>query len=245
MADLDRNLFLSIIIGIPFVICCHMLINLSQLSALSVSEMANSKAVAVAFIQKTLGNKAVYIMPILVAVSCYGAANGTIFAAARLSLAAGREGHLPRIYSMIHKTRHTPIPAVIMTSTRSLLMLIPHSSSLEVLIGIFNFSCWFIYVLTIFGVVILRYRIPDMHRPYKVWIVTPVIMTLISICLIVIPFLYNPLLPIIASAMICSGIPFYLLFVYFEPRHPPCLVNMRKKITRSIRRTMNLAPCTL
>ena len=36
-----------------------------------------------------------YLMPILVAISCYGVANGTVFACGRLSLAAGREGHLP------------------------------------------------------------------------------------------------------------------------------------------------------
>ena len=245
MENLDRNLFLSIITGIPFVIGCYMLINLSLLSALSVSQMAESKAVAVTFVQKTLGNKVAYIMPIFVAFSCYGAANGTIFAAARLSLAAGREGHLPEIFSMIHKTRNTPIPSVIMTSTISLLMLIPDASSLESLIGFFNFSCWFIYGLTIFGVVVLRIRRPDMHRPYKVWIITPIIMTLISICLVLLPFLSNPMFAAIASGMISMGIPFYFVFVYFEPNHPPFLAHMRKKIKRTIKKAMNLAPCSV
>merc|ERR1712013_107112 len=145
MADLERNMFLSIVTGIPFVIVCYILINISLLSALSVPEMGASKAVAVAFVEKRLGHKVSYIMPVFVAVSCYGAANGTIFAAARVSLAAGREGHLPAVYSMIHKPRHTPIPAVLMTSAIALLMLIPDASRLETLIGFFNFSCWFIY----------------------------------------------------------------------------------------------------
>ena len=57
MANLDRNLFLSIVTGIPFVICCYMLINMSLLSALTISEISSSKAVAVTFIQKCLGPK--------------------------------------------------------------------------------------------------------------------------------------------------------------------------------------------
>jgi len=243
MTNLDRNLLLSILTGIPFVIVCYLLINLSLLSALSVTEMAESKAVAVTFMQKTLGHKAALVMPLFVALSCYGAANGTIFAAARLSLAAGREGHLPEVYAMIHKTRHTPIPSVLMTSFIALLMLIPNASNLESLIGFFNFSCWLLYGLTIFGVIVLRIKKPDMDRPYKVWLITPIIMTIISLGLVISPFFDNPINPTIALGTICLGIPIYFVFVYLEPKHPECLVKFRKKANKAVKRVFNLAPC--
>jgi len=245
MSNLERNMFLSIVTGIPFVIVCYILINLSLLSALNVSEMGKSKAVAVAFIEKTLGRKVAYIMPVFVAVSCYGAANGTIFAAARVSLAAGREGHLPAVYSMIHKTRHTPIPAVLMTSAIALLMLIPDASKLETLIGFFNFSCWFIYGLTIFGVIVLRIREPNLHRPYKVWTITPILMTIVSLGLVIVPFLDDPVMPLVASAAILLGVPFYIVFVHYEARHPDWLLKVRNKTTRCIRKSLNLAPCSI
>jgi len=188
MTNLERNLFLSIITGIPFVICCYLLINLSFLSALSVEQISDSPAVAVTFVHNTLGKNAAFIMPILVALSCYGAANGTVFACGRLSLAAGREGHLPEVLGMIHKKRRTPIPAVILTSIIALGMLVPDASGLETLISFFNFSCWIIYGLSLFAVVVLRIRQPNLHRPYKVWLITPIVMTLISIFLVVVPF---------------------------------------------------------
>ena len=245
MTNLEKNLFLSIITGIPFVIICYMLVNLSFLSALTVQQIGESPAVAVLFIQETLGKKVAYLMPIFVALSCYGAANGTIFACGRLSLAAGRGGHLPQIMSMIHKTRHTPIPAIIMTTIISLIMLIPDSSSLETLIGFFNFSCWLIYGLSIFAVVVLRYRSPDMHRPYKVWLITPILMTLISAVLVVVPFLDNPVNPSIALGMVLLGIPVYYFLIYLEPKHPKCLSKTKEKLTRAIRRCLNLAPCSV
>jgi len=244
MKDLNRDLFLSIITGIPFVIMCYLLINVAFLAALTPKQVGDSPAIAITFVEKILGKKVAYIMPPLVALSCYGAANGTIFACGRLSLAAGREGHLPEVLAMIHRTRHTPIPAVVLTAIISLAMLLPDASGLETLISFFNTSCWFIYGLSIFAVVVLRVKQPDIHRPYKVWLITPILMTLISIVLVIIPFFdeqwYNPL---IAIGMIALGIPVWFLFVYLEPKHPQGFKNVRTRVTKGIQKSLNLAPC--
>jgi len=184
-------------------------------------------------------------MPILVALSCYGAANGTVFACGRLSLAAGREGHLPEVLGMIHKKRRTPIPAVILTSIIALGMLVPDASGLETLISFFNFSCWIIYGLSLFAVVVLRIRQPNLHRPYKVWLITPIVMTLISIFLVVVPFFQDPINPLIASTMIAFGLPFYFLFVYLEPKHPKGLISARRAVKKKIQRFFNLSPCAM
>lgn len=244
MTDLNRNLFLSIITGIPFVICCYILVNISFLSVLTVEQIAQSPAVAVTFIQNALGDKVAYIMPILVALSCYGAANGSLYACGRLSLAAGREGHLPDVLSMIHKKRHTPIPAVLLTASISMMMLLPDASQLETLISIFNFACWTIYGLSLFAVIVLRITRPDMERPYRVWILTPILMTIISIVFVIIPFFTDPVNPIISASMILLGVPFYFVFVYMEPKHPNSVVSLRKSIRRKIQDCLNLAPCT-
>lgn len=244
MTNLNRNLFLSIITGIPFVVCCYILVNISFLSVLSVQQISQSPAVAVTFIQNALGEKVAYVVPLLVALSCYGAANGSVFACGRLSLAAGREGHLPDVLAMIHKKRHTPIPAVLLTSLIALLMLIPDASELETLISIFNFSCWFIYGLSLFAVIVLRITRPELPRPYKVWIITPILMTLVSIALVIVPFFTNPVNPIIAVCMISLGVPFYFVFVYLEPKHPQCVVRLRKCLRKKVQKTLNLAPCT-
>ena len=77
-----RNLPLSIIIAIPMVTLCYLLVNVSYLTVMSPSEMAISDAVAVTFGNRILGLFS-WIMPLSVAVSTFGSANGTIFAAGR------------------------------------------------------------------------------------------------------------------------------------------------------------------
>ena len=53
-------------------------------------------------------------MPLSVAVSTFGTANGTIFAAGRLCYVASREGHLMNVLSFVHKDKLTPAPALLL-----------------------------------------------------------------------------------------------------------------------------------
>ena len=43
--------------GIPFVVVCYLLVNMSFLAVLSVQEIAHSPALAVTFVERVLGKK--------------------------------------------------------------------------------------------------------------------------------------------------------------------------------------------
>ena len=245
MHNLERNLFLSVVTAIPFVIICYLAINCSLMTVLSKDDIASSITAPITFVQKVIGKKAGYIMPVLVALSCYGAANGNVFSCSRLALSASREGHMPNILSMVHRKRLTPMPAIFVTAVLSVIMLVPDSSRLETLVQFFNFACWTNYGLAIFAVVVLRIRKPDLVRPYKVWIITPIIMTLVSLSLVIIPFINKPVESAIALCIILAGLPAYILFVYKESSLPRCFRNFREDMTKFLKSWMNLVPCRL
>ena len=52
-------------------------------------------------------------MPIFVACSTLGSANGVIFTSSRLFYVGAREGQMPQVLTMINTSTRTPIPAVI------------------------------------------------------------------------------------------------------------------------------------
>ena len=79
----------------------YVLVNISYLTVMSPGEMLVSDAVAVTFGNRILGVMA-WLMPLSVACSTFGAANGTIFAAGRLCYVASREGHLVDVLSFVH-----------------------------------------------------------------------------------------------------------------------------------------------
>ncbi|XP_028930936.1 B(0,+)-type amino acid transporter 1 isoform X3 [Ornithorhynchus anatinus] len=107
-----RNLPLSIIIGIPLVTVCYVLINVSYFTVMTSTELLQSPAVAVTFGDRVL-YPASWVVPLFVAFSTIGAANGTCFTTGRLVYVAGREGHMLKILSYISVKRLTPAPAII------------------------------------------------------------------------------------------------------------------------------------
>ena len=112
-----------------------------------------------------------WLMPLSVAFSTFGAANGTIFAAGRLCYVASREGHLVDVLSFVHVKKLTPAPAVLFHAVVALGMVL--SGSIEGLIDFFSFTVWIFYGMSMVALLVLRYKEPQLPRPYKVG--TPVI----------------------------------------------------------------------
>ena len=64
------------------------------------AEVLASNSVAVTFGDRVFGSFA-WIVPVGVACSTFGAANGVAFCSARLSYAAGANGHFPKLTSYL------------------------------------------------------------------------------------------------------------------------------------------------
>ncbi|KAL0610261.1 b-type amino acid transporter 1 [Plecturocebus cupreus] len=78
-----RNLPLAIVIGIPLVMACYILINVSYFTVMTATELLQSPAVAVTFGDRVL-YPASWVVPLFVAFSTIGAANGSCFTAGRV-----------------------------------------------------------------------------------------------------------------------------------------------------------------
>ncbi|XP_043254275.1 b(0,+)-type amino acid transporter 1 isoform X2 [Colletes gigas] len=211
--DPSKNLPRSIMIGIPLVTLCYALINVSYLAVMSPSEMIESEAVAVTFGNRILGVMA-WLMPLSVAISTFGSANGTLFAAGRLCFAASREGHLLDCLSYVHVRRFTPAPGLIFHSLVAGTMVL--SGNIDSLIDFFSFTAWIFYGGAMLALLVMRRTRPNHPRPYKCPLVIPVLVLGISAYLIVAPIIDKPQIEYLyATGFIFAGMLVYLPFVKY------------------------------
>ncbi|XP_065065024.1 b(0,+)-type amino acid transporter 1-like isoform X6 [Rhopilema esculentum] len=210
-----RDLPLAIIIGIPLVTGCYVLVNIAYLTVLTQAQISTSGAVAVTLANQLYGVMA-WVMPVFVACSTFGAANGSAFTGGRLVYVSAREGHMPKMLALIHRRRHTPLPALVFTCIIAWIMLIPDSSNFDTLINYFSFAAWTFYGATVAALLWLRFSKPDLERPYKVFIGCPVIVLLASVYLVIAPFHDYPLESFYCLLFILMGIPVYFIFVKWK-----------------------------
>ncbi|XP_019675193.3 B(0,+)-type amino acid transporter 1 isoform X4 [Felis catus] len=209
-----RNLPLAIIIGIPLVTGCYILMNVSYFTVMTPTELLQSQAVAVTFGDRVL-YPASWVVPLFVAFSTIGAANGTCFTAGRLVYVAGREGHMLKVLSYISVRRLTPAPAIIFYGIIATIYIIP--GDINSLVNYFSFAAWLFYGLTILGLVVMRFTKKDLERPIKVPIFIPILVTLVSVFLVLAPIISEPAWEYLYCVLfILSGLIFYFLFVHYK-----------------------------
>ena len=239
----SRNLPLSVMTGIPFVIVCYVLVNLAFMSCLSHTEIANSPYIATAFVNKVLGHNAAIVVSVAAAISCFGSNNACLCVVARSLLSASREGHLPQPLSYIHKKRLTPIPALFLEFVLSIIWILSVRSGLQTFVMFFSFAVWLTYGMALFGVVILRFRQPNLPRPFKVWIVNPIFMSLVSLYLIIAPFAKKPIESGICLLLMLSAVPVYYIFVLKHSSLPTFIIAAKERCYVRLLRLFNLVPC--
>lgn len=208
-----KNLPRAIWISMPTVTIIYVLANVAYVAVLSQDELLSSNAVAVTFGEKMLGVMS-WIMSVSVACSTFGALNGAIFASSRLFFVGARQGHLPKAIALINVKRFTPIPSLVFLCIITLVLLL--IKDVYVLINYLSFVEGLFTTCSVTGLLWLRFRKPDLHRPIKVNIIFPIIFFIICLFLVTFPCYVSPWEVGVGVIFIVSGVPMYFIFIYWK-----------------------------
>ncbi|CAG8243536.1 unnamed protein product [Penicillium salamii] len=234
----NRDLPRVIHTAMPLVILSYLLANVSYFLVLPHSTIEASNTVAVQFGAKVFGTVGALILALVVGASCFGALNATTFTSGRLVYAAGKEGYLPGIFGRIGLSAQTGPPAGSRLrrrswARRSLSRVFGDESRLGLtpiyamafngaltiiyiavgefgtLVTFYGVAGYTFYFLTVLGLIVLRIREPQLERPYRTWITTPIIFCCVSLFLLSRAVISEPLQTLIVVAFIITGAPVY------------------------------------
>ncbi|EDW70334.1 Y+L amino acid transporter 2 [Drosophila virilis] len=211
LKDPYRNLPRAICISMPVVTVIYMVTNVAYFSVLSTDEILSSDAVAVTFGDKMLGFLS-WIMPFAVACSTFGSLNGAIFASSRLFFVGARNGHLPAAISLININCLTPVPSLIFLCIITLMLLFIKDT--YVLINYVSYVEALFTLVSVSGLLWLRYKQPKTERPIRVNLSLPIIYLIVCLFLVIASCSQSPTEVGVGTVIILSGIPIYYLTIH-------------------------------
>ncbi|KAK6733279.1 hypothetical protein RB195_017183 [Necator americanus] len=206
-----KNLPLAVMYSCIIVTIIYALFNVALYVVVSPDEMVASPAVAVLFAEKVYG-KFAFVMPLCVAISTVGSANGGIMTSSRLFYCGAREGQMPVLLTMINRRLRTPIPAVTFTCVVSIGYLFL-SSNLYVLINASQITAWLAITVVAIALLRLRCKYPDAPRPVKVNLIIPIVFVIGSSCIVILPIFGSPADTATGLGILFSAVPIYVIFI--------------------------------
>lgn len=214
--NVNRNLPLGIALGVVIVIATYLLVNIAYLSLLPVQNLeavnaAGNKIAAVEAVRVFGGDTGVLFISILICITTLGCTNATILVSCRPYYAMAKEG---MFFKPVAKLNNASVPGNSLLYQGVWAVILVFSGTFDQLTDMIIFAVFIYYGATTLGVFILRKRMPDAPRPYKVWgyPVIPAIIILFCAALFINTFFSRPREAAIGVVLMLTGVPVYWWF---------------------------------
>jgi basic amino acid/polyamine antiporter, APA family len=204
-----RNVPLGLLFGTLIVIFVYVLINIAYLYILPIDEMAKSPLVAATAAENIFGPFGASVISISVIISAFGAVNGSILSTSRIFYSMARSNLFFKSLGQIHNKYRTPHVSLIVLGIWSALLVL--TGTFDIITDYVMFAAWLFYGLGAFGVFILRKKMPDTYRPYKVWgyPYTPAIFVIFSLFYLINTVVSDTSNAMMGLLLISLGLPIY------------------------------------
>ncbi|MGE4234386.1 MAG: APC family permease [Bacteriovoracia bacterium] len=216
----QRNVPLSLSLGMLSVLLIYLGINFSYFYALPFSEVINANStlfpdaapIATKAADTFLENSGLKVLSFAFVFSALGAMNGSILSGARVPFAMAKDKLFFKFLAEVHPTSHVPVASVIAQGVVSCLLAL--SGTFDQLTDYVIFASWLFYALCTGALFIFRKKYASSHRPYKVigypWL--PLIFLVFALVLIVNTLVTSPKESFIGLILILLGVPVYFGF---------------------------------
>ena len=216
-----RTLPRALIGGSLLIIVLYVLINAGYFFVLSAEEVASvpeDTSVAAVVMLRMLGAAGASVLTVGMMFSTFGALHSLSLAVSRVPFAMARDGMLPRSLAQVSPRMRVPARAILLLGACALGFLF--SGTFDVLTDVIVFMLLLFNGLGVASVYVLRRRLPNVQRPYRVWgyPVVPALFLLATAYLMINTLLATPGRALASVGIVALGLP---LYAYYARRLPP------------------------
>jgi APA family basic amino acid/polyamine antiporter len=210
MENPQKNLPTALLIGTLLVLAMYVLLNFVFLYTVEINSLKGQLEVGFLSSQQIFGTLGAEIMSVTISLLLISTMSAMIFVGPRITKRMGEDFEGLKVFS---KTNSQQIPVISMLFQTGLTLLFIYTSSFNQVLTYASFALISITSLTVAGVFVLRYKKPDLHRPYKVWgyPFTPAIFLALNLWTLIYVFQKSTFESMIGIGIMLLGLVFYFL----------------------------------
>jgi APA family basic amino acid/polyamine antiporter len=207
--DPRRNVPLAMVLGVLAVGAIYLAMNMTYVYALPLSEIAQYETIAHVAATTLFSPAAAVWLSAMIAISCFSAAAACTLSGSRVYLAMAQDGVFFRRMAVIHPKWRTPAFSLIGQGIWGAVLTM--SGRYDQLYTYVIFGMVLSYTLTVIGLFVLRWKKPDVPRPYRCtgypWL--PAIYVLVGVTWTLNTIIHRPGEALGSAAIVLVGVPGY------------------------------------
>ena len=208
--DPRRNVPLAMVLGVVVVGAIYLAMNLTYLYALPLNEIAKHETIVHDAAAVLFSPRAAGWLSVMIAISCFSAAAACTLSGSRVYLAMAQDGVFFRSMAEIHPKWRTPAFSLIGQGIWAAVLTM--SGRYDQLYTYVIFGMVLSYTLTVIGLFVLRWKRPDVPRPYRCtgypWL--PAIYVIVGVAWTLNTIIERPTEAFWGATIVLAGVPGYL-----------------------------------
>ena len=208
----ERNLPRALLWANLIVIALYLAVNVVYIYAVPVTEMKGALRVSEVATTALFGHQTSAWITAIITVSILGALNVVTMIGPRIYYAMARDGVFFKRLARVHPAFGTPTSAILLQAIWACLLILTGTfgtlfTYVSVIITLFS-------ALTVGSVMVLRWKRPELKRPYKLWgyPIVPILFILAHLWIVWGSVVEKPRDSLIGVFIVALGIPAYLIW---------------------------------
>ncbi|MBI3933700.1 MAG: amino acid permease [Acidobacteria bacterium] len=204
-----RNIPLALLAGTVTVTVLYIGLNVLFLYALPISEMSGVLQIGEKASVALFGPVATHLVAAMMALSILASASAMVLAGPRVYFAMAVDGLFPKKLAGVHAQFQSPAASIVFQSAWTSVLIL--TGTFEQLIVYSGFVLVLFSSLAVASVMVLRWRRPELHLPYRVplYPYTPLVFVGFSLWILLFTLQGRPMESLLGIATVLLGLPLY------------------------------------